>query len=193
MATITPVLTANPSPLELRVFHALNLDGGPVVDALARVLSSPAFGFAVAAILLALAASRFRWPAAVAGAATALSLSDGVGSQLLKPWFARERPCYALHAPAVRWIGAAADSGSMQSLHAANFFALAVLAAGIDRRLTARAFVLAIAVALSRVYLGVHWPWDVVAGACWGAIAGAVGVLVLRRLRPTREAVPEGR
>jgi undecaprenyl-diphosphatase len=175
------VLTAHPSELELRIFHALNHDGGPLLDALARALSSRALGFAVAGLLLVIGARTLRLPAIVSAIAVAIALSDGIGSHVLKPWLARQRPCYALPAAAVRWIDAASDVGSMPSLHAANFFALAVVATAIDRRLALPSFALAIAVALSRVYLGVHWPGDIAAGACWGAIAGAVGALLLRR------------
>ncbi len=189
------MLTAHPSGFELRLFHALNFDGGPLADALARALSSRALGLAAVAVLLVIGARRVRLTALLSGLAIAIAVSDGVGSQLLRPWLARQRPCYALPSSAVRWVGAASDVGSMPSLHAANFFAIAVLAAAIDRRLAIPAFALALGVALSRVYLGVHWPADVVAGACWGAIAGSVGAAVLLRFgrrRPdrNREAAP---
>jgi undecaprenyl-diphosphatase len=181
-ATVGHVLTANPSHLELRIFHALNFDAGPLVDTVARVLSSRGFGFAVAALILAIGLASVRWTSLVVALVTAVTISDGIGSHLLKPWFARRRPCYALDPSMVRWLGAAADVGSMPSLHAANFFALAVLTLAVDRRLAPPVFVLAVAVALSRVYLGVHWPWDVVVGACWGAIAGGIAAVALRRL-----------
>jgi undecaprenyl-diphosphatase len=188
--TLGAVLTANPSGLELRIFDTLNFDGGPIADGLAIALSSHALGFAAAALLLALGARSVRLAALLPAMVVAIAVSDGIGSRLLKPWFARQRPCYALDAEAVRWIGAASDVGAMPSLHAANFFALAVLGTAIDRRLAIPAFALALAVAISRVYLGVHWPADIVGGALWGAIAGALATLVLRRLdrRQTSEA-----
>jgi undecaprenyl-diphosphatase len=178
------MLTAAPTPLELLVFHAINRDGGPILDAIARLLSARAFGFAVAGTLLLIGLWRRRRMGILLGFAVALAVSDFLGSHLLRPWIGRRRPCYALGPHEVRWIGAAADGGSMPSLHAANFFAMAMIAVAVDRRLAAPMMLLASAVALSRVYLGVHWPLDVLAGAAWGIAAGALGGLIVRRAGP---------
>src|SRR6266545_4587842 len=111
-----------------------------------------------------------------------LALSDFAGAQVLRPLIGRMRPCFALPPASVRWLAAASDVGSLPSLHASNFFAMAVVARARSRAAGAVAFVIAAAVALSRVVVGVHWPTDVLAGAAWGALCGVAGLAVARRL-----------
>ena len=66
---------------------------------------------------------------------------------------------------------------SFPSGHAASSFACATVLAAFAPKLRWPLFVLAAAVAWSRVYVGVHYPLDVLAGALWGI---ALGVATLR-------------
>jgi undecaprenyl-diphosphatase len=180
-------------PVEGRIFHALNVDAGPAVDALARLLSAPAFGGACA-VLLALALLRnrreARWAWVVALAA-ALALTDGLGSQVLRPLLARSRPAYALPPGTFRVVAPAADVGSLPSLHAANFFAMALVGSAGIPRLAPVLYAIAVGVAWSRIYVGVHWPGDVLLGAAWGSMwAGASLAVLRRRLRRQRAPRP---
>jgi len=69
---------------------------------------------------------------------------------------------------------------SMPSGHAATAFAGAVALAYLCPRGAPWFFVLAVAVAFSRVYVGVHYPGDVLAGAALGVAVGTAWVLALR-------------
>jgi membrane-associated phospholipid phosphatase len=170
--------------LEEALFRALNADGGRLLDALAVTLSARWFGVltgvAVVVAIVAVTGSRRRVGLLVSFA-VALVMSDLVGAQVLRPLFGRMRPCFALPDGTVRWLAAASDVGSLPSLHAANFFAMAFVAWAADRRVGVAALALAAAVALSRVYVGVHWPTDVLAGAAWGALCAFTALAVARR------------
>lgn len=184
-----------PSDIEQRLFHLLNVDGGWLLDGLAVFLSASGFGiafFVALALLFAVVARHRGRVRLTVSLGAAVALSDAVGSQVLRPLFARARPCYVLPAGTFRWLAPAANVGSLPSLHAANFFAMATVAAAADPRLGVAAFVVAAGVALSRVYVGVHWPIDVLAGAVWGIACGlAVRALaawfVLRRAAPRED------
>jgi undecaprenyl-diphosphatase len=69
---------------------------------------------------------------------------------------------------------------SMPSGHAATAFAGAVALAYLWRRGAPFFLLLAAAIAFSRVYVGVHYPGDVLAGAALGAAVATAWVLALR-------------
>jgi undecaprenyl-diphosphatase len=183
---VAPPLADYRAPLDLDVFRLLNRDGGALLDTAARVLSSTAFGVAAGLAAAALLWRRLGRAALrpVAALGLAVALADALGSQLWKRLLARRRPCYALPEGEVRRLLAAADASALPSLHAANLFALATVAALADRRLALPGFAVAAAVALSRVYGGVHWPSDVVAGALWGALCGLAAWAAARASAP---------
>jgi undecaprenyl-diphosphatase len=71
---------------------------------------------------------------------------------------------------------------SFPSGHAATSFAGATMLAAYAPRLAPLLYLLAAAIAFSRVYVGVHYPLDVLAGAALGTAVGWAGITSLPRL-----------
>jgi undecaprenyl-diphosphatase len=103
----------------------------------------------------------------------------------LRDWIDGRRP--PLVYPEPKPLVHVPDSGSFPSGHASMAFACATVLAWMRPRLALPAFALAVGIAWSRVYVGVHWPLDVLGGAALGvviAIALLMLVRVPRRSRP---------
>ncbi|CAD5370597.1 putative PAP2 superfamily protein [Rubrivivax sp. A210] len=161
--------------LDRQIFAAVNA-WGPAGAVAWSALSVAGLG---SAALLFAGAAGPRRPQVLAAFIVAV-IGGGLLVQLLKGGFAMGRPLALLGPEAVQVIGMELRSRSMPSGHAAMAFTAAALllagplrAAALPWRVLA--LLAALAVALSRIAVGAHWPSDVAAGA---ALGWAVGLAI---------------
>lgn len=94
-------------------------------------------------------------------------------NMVLKPLVARVRPCDVN--TAVQLLIARPDDFSFPSGHTGASFAAAAALFADRNRLWIPSLILALLIAFSRLYLYVHYPTDILAGAAIGMMAGWVG------------------
>ncbi|MZH41622.1 MAG: phosphatase PAP2 family protein [Nitrospinae bacterium] len=102
-----------------------------------------------------------------------IGLTDATSHYILKESIARLRPCHVL--PDLINTVNCSNSFSFPSNHAGNTFAAATLMSLCFRNTTLLAFACALLVCYSRIYLKVHYPSDVIAGALFGGLMGTLG------------------
>jgi undecaprenyl-diphosphatase len=155
----------------------------PVFDHLMPALSDKWLGLLlVAAVVpwLCIRCGRRAWPVIVV-AVLAVALSD-LGAGAIKHAVQRVRPCHVV--AEVHLLAGCTRSFAMPSNHASNMFAIAGVVGTLLPPWRWVMFPLAAAVAYSRVYLGVHYPADVLVGAAVGATLGFGLGLFARRSVP---------
>ncbi|UTA70272.1 phosphatase PAP2 family protein [Emticicia sp. 21SJ11W-3] len=115
----------------------------------------------------------------------AVGLSDRITSGLMKPYFARFRPC---HDPTighlVHVVGGCGGQYGFASSHAANSFALMLAFILIcPKNIKWKYFLIpwAILVSYSRIYVGVHYPTDLLAGALVGMLTTLIIYLIINQ------------
>jgi len=110
-----------------------------------------------------------------------IGIADLISFQILKPTIGRYRPCYTLSDVNVVQKKCGGDYG-FPSNHSANAGAtLGFIYMNVGRTVffwiaCGTAFI----VAFSRVYLGVHYPFDVLGGLLLGSVIGILGGKILK-------------
>ena len=186
--------------LDRQLLLAINRAHSPVADAVMVFASNRIVWFPAYALLIAWLIYHFRQRVLLVLPLIlgAVALADSITSRLFKPFFARLRPCHnvqlarLLHLP----DGCGGPFGFLSS-HAANSVALAVfLALALPPRrfrvLKWGVMLWAALLSYSRVYLGAHYPADVLGGAAVGALLGWAAATLVRRLhrRQTTQELP---
>lgn len=132
------------------------------------------------AVLVFLVFYKYKWKGlwVLLGVVVAITLSDQIASHVFKPMVMRLRPC---HDPLIKDIvylpdGHCGGKYGFMSSHAANTFALASLIYMTMRKHHRKIgwvmFPWAAVVSYSRIYMGAHFPGDVICGAALGVLLG---------------------
>lgn len=124
-----------------------------------------------------------QWLAILISIGVAISLADLISARFIKPFFSRLRPS---HSPDIEGLvhlltdpnGNIYTSGlyGFVSSHAANSFAIAWFAAALINTKKGWTILLfwATLISYSRIYLGVHYPGDIIGGALLGIGSGYI-------------------
>lgn len=110
-----------------------------------------------------------------------VGLSDLLSSQVIKSIVGRVRPCNVLSDVHLLVGCGGSGSYSFPSSHAANIFAAASFLGYKYKRFMPVILSIAALVGFSRIYVGVHYPLDVLGGAILGALCAAIFLVIEER------------
>lgn len=169
--------------LDTALFHFMNVTlANPLFD---RVMPFVTNGehWTLAAILAGLVLLHVRgrdaWPVLL-GAAAVFAACDQTSAHLIKPLIDRVRPCHVV--PDVHLLVGCSESRSFPSAHAANWFGTAVFLSWALPRWRGYFFGLCALVSSSRIFVGAHYPFDVLGGFVIGAVASTVVIAIVKAL-----------
>lgn len=166
--------------IDTQVFLALNGLHAPYFDAFMKLFTGKWIWVPMYAAVLFAVVRNYRWRqtlAVLVCVALAITIADQVCATLIRPEVCRLRPSNPENplSEMVHIVGGyRGGSYGFPSCHAANSFALASFLTLLfaNRKLSLFIFAWAVLNSYSRVYLGVHYPGDLLVGAIIGTAAG---------------------
>lgn len=175
--------------LDQELFISINGYHSPFWDPIMVAISNRTFWIPFYAVLVAFLIYRFRRQSILMFLAVALSLvaADGISSRFIKPYVARLRPCHdSTLSDTINIVAGCGGKFGFLSSHAANSFAIAMLFSLMlpdkYRYFKIFTFIWAALISYSRIYLGVHFPGDVVGGALLGVFLGFLFGLLFKKV-----------
>ncbi|MAV16150.1 MAG: phosphatase PAP2 family protein [Candidatus Marinimicrobia bacterium] len=107
----------------------------------------------------------------------AVGLSDYISASILKPYFERLRPSHANLDEIIILMGKGGKYGFVSS-HAANIFAACTVLGFFYKKYKIQFLFIAYLISFSRVYVGVHYPGDVLFGGILGYLLATIIVTI---------------
>ena len=186
--------------IDTELLLAINGCHAPWADTLMWIISAKATWIPLYLLLIALLVWRYRQPTTgrmkwlnklpagvvmIVAIAAAVGLADFVASGILKEWVARPRPTRVPELEGVLHLVNGYKSGryGFVSSHAANTMACALLFSLIWRNKVATIglMIWVAANCYSRMYLGVHYPLDIIGGLIVGSLMALAAYWGLRK------------
>ena len=198
--------------IDTEILLAINGWHAPWADTLMWIVSAKATWIPLYLLLIGLLVWRYRKPAMtnvkwlqkvpacvvmIVAIGLAVGAADFIASGILKDWVARPRPSRVPELEGVLHLVNGYKSGryGFVSSHAANTMAVALLFSLIWRNKIATCGLMLWVAAncYSRMYLGVHYPTDILGGLIVGSLVAVVGYWLLDRYRlVVKESCPLG-
>ena len=162
--------------IDKTAFHVLNgiLVSAPT-DMLFPILTSIQLIWPLYILLAVIVIYRYKKQGlyAIASLILILGIMDQFSTHVLKPTFNRQRPCR--QETNIRLLIPCGPGQSFPSTHAINNACLAVFLSMLFAQMRMPVMILAFLISYSRIYVGVHYPLDVLGGMIIGGAFGYIG------------------
>jgi membrane-associated phospholipid phosphatase len=179
--------------LDRHLFYFINHDmANPFFDWLMPILRNARSWIPLYIIIIAFCLWKYKKQGFVIIVLMALSagVADFTSARLLKQEVQRLRPCndHALSKTAILRVNGCGTGYSFPSTHATDHFAMAIFICFVFYRrwrwIWFWAILWAGSICFAQVYVGVHFPVDVLAGALYGFLVGWLMSLLFKKLQP---------